>query len=68
VAAPSGVAHGDKDAVNEYDVTKFGVVPGDGHTDVQDVVTKLPGDDVHGNGDAGCQDDMTKVAIVVILD
>jgi hypothetical protein len=61
VAAPSGVAHGDGDAVNE-DVTKFGVVPGDGHVGVQDVVTKLTGDAAHRDGDAGCQDGVTKVA------
>jgi hypothetical protein len=62
VAAPSGVAHGDGDAVNEDDVTKFGVVPGDGHTSVQDVVTNLTVDAAHGDRDAGCQDGVTKVA------
>jgi hypothetical protein len=62
VAAPSGVAHGDGDAVNEDDVMKFGVVPGDGHAGVQDVVTKLAGDAAHGDRDAGCQDGVTKVA------
>jgi hypothetical protein len=62
VAAPSGVAHGDRDAINEDDVTKFGVVPGDGHAGVQDVVTKLAGDAAHGDGDTGCQDGVTKVA------
>jgi hypothetical protein len=62
VAAPSGVAHGDGDAVNEDDVTKFGVVPGVGHVGVQDVVTKLAGDAAHGDGDTGCQDGVTKVA------
>jgi hypothetical protein len=62
VAAPSGIAHGDGDAVNEDDVTKFGVVPGDGHVGVQDVVKKLTGDAVHGDRDAGCQDGVTKVA------
>jgi hypothetical protein len=51
MAAPSGVVHGDRDAVNEDDVTKFGVVPGDGHTGVQDVVTKLAGHAIHGDGD-----------------
>jgi hypothetical protein len=59
VAAPSVVAG---DAVNEDDVTKFGVVPGDGHAGVQDVVTKLADDAAHGDGDAGCQDGVTKVA------
>jgi hypothetical protein len=62
VAAPSSVDHGDGDAVNEDDVTKFGVVPGDGHADVQDVVTKLAGDVAYGDRDAGCQDGVTKVA------
>jgi hypothetical protein len=62
VAAPSGVAHGDEDVVNEDDVTKFGVVPVDGHADVQDVVTKLADDVAHGDGDGGCQDGVTKVA------
>jgi hypothetical protein len=62
VAAPSGVAHGDGDAVNEDDVMKFGVVPRDGHAGVQDVVTKLAGDAAHGDRDAGCQDGVTKVA------
>jgi hypothetical protein len=47
VAAPSGVAHGDGDAVNENDVTKFGVVLGDGHAGVQDVVSKLAGYAAH---------------------
>jgi hypothetical protein len=61
VAAPGGIAHGDGDAVNEDDVTKFGVVPGDGHAGVQDVVTKLTGDAAHGDRDASCQDDVTKV-------
>jgi hypothetical protein len=62
VAAPSGVAHGDGDVVNEDDVTKFGVVSGDGHAGVQDVVKKLAGDAAHGDRDAGCQDGVTKVA------
>jgi hypothetical protein len=62
VAAPSGVAHGDGDTVNENDVMKFGVVLGDGHAGVQDVVTKLAGDAAHGDRDAGCQDGVTKVA------
>jgi hypothetical protein len=62
VAAPSGVAHGDGDAVNEDAVMKFGVVPGDGHAGVQDVVTKLAGDAAHGDRNAGCQDGVTKVA------
>jgi hypothetical protein len=62
VAAPSGVAHGGGDAINEDDVTKFGVVPEDGHADVQYVVTELADDAVHGDGDADCQDGMTKVA------
>jgi hypothetical protein len=61
VATPSGVAHGDGDAVNEDDVMKFGVVPGYGHAGVQDVVTKLVGDASHGDRDAGCQDGVTKV-------
>jgi hypothetical protein len=59
VAAPSGVAHGDGDAVNEDDVTKFDVVPRDGDAGVQDVVA---GDVAHGDRDAGCQDGVTKVA------
>jgi hypothetical protein len=59
--SPSDVVHGDEEAVNEDDVTKFGVVPGDGHAGVQDVVTKLAGDAVHGDRDAGCQDGVTKV-------
>jgi hypothetical protein len=54
VVAPSGVAHGDEDAINEDDVTKFGLVPGDGHGGVQDVVTKLAGYAAHGDGDVGC--------------
>jgi hypothetical protein len=62
VAAPSGVAHGDGDAVSEDDVTKFGVAPRDGHTDVGDVVTNwqavLPMEMVTPVG----QDDVTKVA------
>ena len=62
MAAPSGVAHGDGDAVNKDDVTKFGVVPGDGHAGVQYVVTKLAGDAARGDGDTGCQDGVTKVA------
>jgi hypothetical protein len=62
MAAPSGIAHGDGDAVNEDDVMKFGVVPGDGHAVVQDVVTKLAGDAAHGDRDDGCQDGVTKVA------
>ena len=62
MAAPSSVAHEDGDAVNEDDVTKFGVVPRDGHVGVQDVVTKLAGDAAHGDRDAGCQDGVTKVA------
>jgi hypothetical protein len=41
---------------------KFGVVPGDGHAGVQDVVTKLASDGAHGYRDAGCQDGVTKVA------
>jgi hypothetical protein len=61
VAAPSGVIHGDEDAVNEDDVTKFGVVPRDEHDDVKDVVTKLAGDANHRDGDVGCQDCVTKV-------
>jgi hypothetical protein len=61
VAAPSGVAHGDIDVVNEDDVTKFGVVFRDGHVGVQDV-TKLVGDAAHGDRDVGCQDGVTKVA------
>ena len=61
MAAPSGVAHGDGDAVNEEDVTKFGVVFGDGHASVQDV-TKLADDGSHGDRDVGWQDGMTKVA------
>jgi hypothetical protein len=32
MAAPSGIAYGDGDAVGEDDVTKFGVAPRDGHT------------------------------------
>jgi hypothetical protein len=43
-------------------VTKFGIVPRDGHADVQDVLTKLADDAAHGDGDAGCQDGVTKVA------
>jgi hypothetical protein len=62
VAASSGVAHGDGDAVNEDDVTKFDVVPRDGHASVQDVVTKLAGDAAHGDRDVSCQDGVTKVA------
>jgi hypothetical protein len=62
VAAPSGIAHGDGDAVNEDDVTEFDVVPGDGHASVQDVVTKLAGDAAHGDRDVSCQDGVTKVA------
>jgi hypothetical protein len=62
VVAPSGVAHGGGDAVNEDDVMKFGAVPEDGHADVQYVVTKLADDAAHGDGDAGCQDGVTKVA------
>jgi hypothetical protein len=61
VAAPSGVAHGDGDVVNEDDVTKFGFIPGDGHAGVQDVVTKLAGDGAHGDGDVGCQDGVMKM-------
>jgi hypothetical protein len=62
VAAPSGVTHGDGDTVNEDDVTKFSVVPRDGHAGIQDVVTKLACDATHGDGDTGCQDVVTKVA------
>jgi hypothetical protein len=62
MAASIGVVHGDRDVVNEDDVTKFGIVPGDGHADVQDVLTKLAGDAAHGDGDVGCQDGVTKVA------
>jgi hypothetical protein len=61
MVAPSGVAHGDRDTVNEDDVMKFGIVPTDGHAGVQDVVTKLAGDAAHGDGDVGCQDSVTKV-------
>jgi hypothetical protein len=53
MATPSGIVHGDGDAVSEDDVTKFGIAPGDGHASVQDVVTKLAGGAVHGDGDAG---------------
>jgi hypothetical protein len=53
VAGPSGVAHGDVDAVSKDDVTKFGATPGDGHAGIQDV-TKLVGGASYGNGDAGC--------------
>jgi hypothetical protein len=56
MAAPSDVAHGDGDSVNEDDVTKFGVVPGNGHAGVQDVVTKLAGDAGHEDRDTACQD------------
>jgi hypothetical protein len=62
MAAPSGAVHGDGDAVNENDVTKFSIVRGDGHTNVQDVLTKLAGDVAHGDGDTSCQDGVTKVA------
>jgi hypothetical protein len=54
VAVPSGVAHGDGDVVNKDDVTNFGIVPRDGHADVQDVVTKLAGDTAHRDRDADC--------------
>jgi hypothetical protein len=62
MVAPSGVAHGDGDVVNKDDVTKFGIVPRDGHAGVQDVVSKLAGDAAHGDRDACCQDGVTKVA------
>jgi hypothetical protein len=63
VAAPSGVAHGDGDVVNEDDVTKLAgdATHGDRDVGCQDGVTKVASGAAHGDGDVGCQDGVTKV-------